>query len=552
MIVALALTLNLAGNGRTGLWDRDEPRYATCTREMIGRGDWLRPTFNDQPRYHKPVLIYWLMRGGVALGGDNPFGARLVSALAGVGTVLLTWGLGRSLFGPNAGRLAAGMLATAPIVVVESKLATTDATLAFFVVAGMACLWRLSKSPSAWVAAGFWTSMALATLTKGPIGLALVAAAGGVSWWWGGPALCWSRLRWQWGPALFVLLTAPWYVAIGLASRGEFYRFAMGAQGLGRLTGGVEQHGAPPGYYAALSAVLFYPWSALLPAAILGAWSRRKLRPEFGFLLGWTVGPWLLLETVPTKLIHYYLPAFPACALLAAWLVGAVAAEGASLRRWPLGRLAFGLLAGLGGAFVVALAGLGLMASWSIPGMTRLPTPMAAPSLASALAMAIGLVLALTFFQRGRAGRGASTLVATWALVMAIVGAGLFPAAEPLRISRVVGERLALASRTSGAVAMVGNFQPPGIIYALGHPAPVIARRDDLIRQVRQHPAVVALLDWEVEQFRDDPRLAVRVVETVRGVDMEKARPKTLRLTVLRSSSSTAATETPGEDFFVK
>ena len=29
-IVLLALALNLAGNGRTGLWDRDEPRYAVA------------------------------------------------------------------------------------------------------------------------------------------------------------------------------------------------------------------------------------------------------------------------------------------------------------------------------------------------------------------------------------------------------------------------------------------------------------------------------------------------------------------------------------------
>ena len=31
LIGVLALTVNLAGNGRTSLWDRDEPRYAGCT-----------------------------------------------------------------------------------------------------------------------------------------------------------------------------------------------------------------------------------------------------------------------------------------------------------------------------------------------------------------------------------------------------------------------------------------------------------------------------------------------------------------------------------------
>src|SRR3954466_1057169 len=86
MIGLLALTLNLTGNGRVSLWDRDEPRYAGCTREMRSSGDWMHPTFNAEPRYHKPVLIYWLMLAGTAVGGDSPFGARLVSALAGAGT----------------------------------------------------------------------------------------------------------------------------------------------------------------------------------------------------------------------------------------------------------------------------------------------------------------------------------------------------------------------------------------------------------------------------------------------------------------------------------
>ena len=66
-IVLLSLALNLAGNARTGLWDRDEPRFAVCVREMRARGDWIFPVFNGEPRYHKPILIYWLMGLGTAL-----------------------------------------------------------------------------------------------------------------------------------------------------------------------------------------------------------------------------------------------------------------------------------------------------------------------------------------------------------------------------------------------------------------------------------------------------------------------------------------------------
>src|SRR4051794_38931420 len=83
LVGLLALTLNHAGNARISLWARDEPRYAGCTREMRASGDWLRPTFNAEPRYHKPVLIYWLMMAGTAAGGGNPVRAPRASALWG-------------------------------------------------------------------------------------------------------------------------------------------------------------------------------------------------------------------------------------------------------------------------------------------------------------------------------------------------------------------------------------------------------------------------------------------------------------------------------------
>ena len=49
LIAALALTLNLAGNGRFGLFDRDEARYAGCMRAMRESGDYIHPTFNGEP-----------------------------------------------------------------------------------------------------------------------------------------------------------------------------------------------------------------------------------------------------------------------------------------------------------------------------------------------------------------------------------------------------------------------------------------------------------------------------------------------------------------------
>jgi 4-amino-4-deoxy-L-arabinose transferase-like glycosyltransferase len=533
LILAVSLTLNLAGNGRVGLWDRDEPRYATCTREMLERGDWIHPTFNGQPRYHKPILIYWLMRAGYAIGGDNPFGARLVSAFAGAVTCLLTWRLGRSIAGREAGLLASLALATVPIMVAESKLATTDATLACLVVAAQGCLWGLSRHDSPGLAFGFWLALALATLLKGPVGPAFVAASGVVSWWWGGPTSCWRRLRWRAGLLVFAGLTVPWFLAVGWLSRGEFFRFALQTQIVQRISSGMEQHGGFPGYYPLVALPMFYPWSALLPAAILAAWTRRRTSPEYGFLLGWVVGPWLVLECFGTKLVHYYLPCFPACSLLVAWLVVEVARQGGSIRDWPLGRMGMRLLGLIGVAAALILAGVAVLIA---------PKPLVSPMLVMAAILACGTMLARIVIERSRPLEAARGLVVTWSLVMVLFGAWFLPAAEPYRFSRIVGERLAELSTRTGVRPAMMTFQEPGLIYALGHPACDVRGYDEMAEEVRRGgPILLPLLADEVVEMRSDPRFLVKVVEPISGFNTNKGKVQELEFAVVEASRSTLA-----------
>lgn len=532
LIGLLALTLNLAGNGRISLWDRDEPRYAACAREMRASGDWLHPTFNAEPRYHKPVLIYWLMLAGHALGGDNPFGARLVSALAGTGTCLLIWALGRRIFGKRAGLLAGLMAATAPILVVESKLAITDATLTFFLVACQLSLWELAKRPSKRAVGVFWAVMSAATLTKGPVGPVLIALSGLVSWWWGGPTECWRRLRWRWGLAGFTLLTAPWYIAIGIISKGDFYRVAMGYHVIRRMTTGIETHGGFPGYYLVGSLGVFYPWVALMPVAIFAAWSRRRSNPALGFVLGWIVGPWIFLECLGTRIIHYFLPAYPACVLLAAWAVDQIAKSEINLRRWPLGRVSIALLTGTGiGATVALLAGLFV-----------LPPGLRWPCVALALVMGPGTLYAMERFQAGATLRATQSLVGTWAALLLIAWTWLLPAAEPYRISPIVGRRLAALVKAENAAPMMGAFKPPDVVYYLGQPATVIQSRDWLRDQARRVGLIAApLTPGEYRTLKIDPDLVVELRDTVKGFNVESFRTDTIRLALIRPSASALA-----------
>ena len=73
LLAGLVFFTNLGG---PRLWDRDEPRNAGCAWEMIERGDWVTPVFNDELRSHKPVLLYWFTMAAYAVFGVNEFAAR--------------------------------------------------------------------------------------------------------------------------------------------------------------------------------------------------------------------------------------------------------------------------------------------------------------------------------------------------------------------------------------------------------------------------------------------------------------------------------------------
>ena len=67
--------------GHAPLFDVDEGAFSQATLEMFQRGDFLSTYLNGQPRYDKPILIYWLQALSVAIFGVNEFAFRFPSAL---------------------------------------------------------------------------------------------------------------------------------------------------------------------------------------------------------------------------------------------------------------------------------------------------------------------------------------------------------------------------------------------------------------------------------------------------------------------------------------
>lgn len=357
-VCGLVLFLNLGG---PRLWDRDEPRNAGCAAEMLERGDWVVPIFNDQLRHQKPVLLYWLMMASYSLFGQTEFAARFASALLGTGTVLLTFALGSMLYSRVVGLWSAVILPTTLMFGVASRAATPDATLIFFMTAGLTIFVAANREsfrngsmqpvafPNSWKwLLLFFVTLSLAVLAKGLAGFVVPMAVIGLFLLlerlpvdesnqerpgFLGRVFRFPLLRiWQpihflktfisMRPLLGVLVVfavaGPWYVWVGVRTDGEFLRRFFLDEHLGRATSSFENHSGGWWYYPVAIMVGFFPWSLLtLPVFLeLNRDRREGFERSTAFLLGWVAVIVGLFSLVATKLPSYVTPTYPALALL--------------------------------------------------------------------------------------------------------------------------------------------------------------------------------------------------------------------------------------------
>ncbi len=98
IIGVLAAIVFLPFLGGVHLFDWDEINFAECSREMILRGEYLRPQINFQPFWEKPPLFMWLQSLSMHIFGVNEYASRFPNAICGIATLLIIYHLGKSLY----------------------------------------------------------------------------------------------------------------------------------------------------------------------------------------------------------------------------------------------------------------------------------------------------------------------------------------------------------------------------------------------------------------------------------------------------------------------
>jgi 4-amino-4-deoxy-L-arabinose transferase-like glycosyltransferase len=334
---------------------------------MLQSGNWVVPTCLGDLRIEKPPMIYWCQATAMAIFGPTGAAARLPSALGVLGTAIVLGLVTYRFTGPRRALWTTLIFCSSSLVIVAAKLCLTDGVMQFWVVTGQACLAcmyaadRKNKWTSLWFAVGFWTTVGLAGLTKGPQTLfmhavtllALLAMDVRRNWHhksrWKHSIRWWRQLRAYLAIPILAVIVLPWIILIHQQSRG--FLSALLLKGIDHAATSMEGHGNYPGYYLVLIFGTFFPWSLLLPTAITVAWFSIR-SPIVRFAVAAAVGPWLTMEMVWTKLPFYILPAFGGLAFLTAdALVRCM--DG----KFPdLNRRAFQYAAGIWGLAVIGLS----------------------------------------------------------------------------------------------------------------------------------------------------------------------------------------------------
>jgi len=392
LVAAVALVVLLPGTATIPLIDRDEPRFAQATREMMEgeHANWIVPYFNGEYRFDKPILIYWLMRACYAVLGVNEFSARLPSVICAAALALFLRQVGRRWFSDDAGLLAALGVLTCVQMLIHGRSAVADMPMVLALAVAQVAAFELLQggsvvSPAARTAAAttkFWTlyiALGLGFLAKGPVALVVPALTlllyRFVFWRQPVP---WRNLRLLWGLPITLLIIAAWGIPAIIATQGLFYQIGIGKHVVERGHKTFQGHGGFIFYYLGTAFLSLCPWIACAGEGAVVV--KRNWNAKIAFLVSWLAATYLIFSLYVTKLPHYVLPAFPAFFLLLGLL-----ARAETTPRWA--RIFFWVVTGLFAlAGLVLLPVLGLVMWMLALRFKRLPL-----ALAGLLVVAVGM-----------------------------------------------------------------------------------------------------------------------------------------------------------------
>jgi len=546
MLLALSLLLFVPKLGMP-LLDPDEGLYAEIAREMLTSGDWVIPHMNGLPYLEKPPLYFWLSALTFQLFGPSEWATRLWSAISALGTVLLTWRIGRRLHGAPAGLLAGIVVATVVGNALYVRRASTDQLFVFCLTLAMYGFLRDAERPDRGHARFllFYLGAALGVLAKGflgvvfpvlivGLGLATVRRSGLRS----SVALGWRELNLVRGTALFAIIAVPWHALVAWRSPMLFNFYVVDNHLLRFLNARRYVEDDVPSSTLAFLVASFlwaFPWSVFTLARRDPDRSPRgRWRPVVVIWLVAVVGLFALSRF---KHEYYALPAFPALAVL----VGAAWTSGRDIGRW----LVIGLV-GCGAVGIWALwVGAALTPAQALNGLAELNAyyrilrdqgaafPFAAARPFGRLLQELGLVLiagwglATLFWLRGR-HRGAFVALVGVAGAITVLIFGLLDLVEPVHSVKETARAITAEAGPADVLVVEGTLEySPALPFYTGRRFVMVNGALDYFSVAASLPEARGLFMSTGDLLRlwDGPQRVFLVVRRPRGQSVVAALP---------------------------
>ncbi len=524
-VATLALLLVLAvvwfgGLGHRKLIKPDEGRYAEIPREMVVTGDWLTPRLNDLKYFEKPPLQYWTTALAYEVFGVHEWTSRLWTALTGFLGILVVGYTATRLYDRRTGLFSAIALSSSLAYVLLGHFNTLDMGLSFFMTTTW-CAVLLARDARArhdvpdahrgsaasggamraWMFVA-WVSMALATLSKGPVAVVLS----------GGALAVYLAVTRDWkllgmllpvrGVALFVLVAGPWFIAVSRANP-EFAHFFFIHEHVERFLTTEHRREGPIWYFVPVLLAGLLPWLSIAAVALVRAARTGPRAPQADryaperLMLALVFVVFVFFSLSGSKLPSYILPVFPAIAIL-------VGRTLAGIGRVTLARhlMAVALLAASAAITIVFVP---LNSSDS-------DATIAAFRLAAVASLSTWLVIALIAFACAARGRVTAAIVATG--LGALIGwSALLLGHETLgrgMSTYDIARDMKPFIRADTPIYSVGLFEHTLDFY-LQRPVTLVAFRDELDFGLTQEPAKgIGTLDEFIRRWNaDDAPLAI-------------------------------------------
>ena len=530
-LVLLAALSFFAGLGRGAITDADEAFYAESAREMVASGDWLTPRFNFEPRFQKPALYYWLSAVTYLIAGPTEFAARLWSALAGLGLVLVAAAAGRRWFDEDIAFLAGAIVATNFGYFALARMALPDLPLTFFITlsiyAALVAMLDNERHPRRWLLIAA-AAAALGFLTKGPVAIIipLIVVA---------PIVLIERRSTNLelsdivlAGLLFLALALPWYIAMWMQHGNAYIAGFFVGDNYERFATARFNDPRPWWFYVPVIAGGLLPWTPLMIVWLSPVLQLLLRRRDIGTLdlrlLLWAAVPLVFYTVSVGKQPRYVLPVLPPLALL---LAGSIiertrewrSLDGARVRPRPNRAVVVGCA--LAGLFLVGLA-------YSIFRIQTLFVDVG-DALTLTTVAAISLVgFAVVVVSFTTAWRAAPALLAFAAAVtFAVLPWGVLSAprdSAAFQMARLVKEANADGRPVGTYGVLVRN-----LVFYSGLKQTDLINDDHLVAFASQHPkALVVLSREDFERFARERGMQLQPLAQVRYFDEGQIKVGTL------------------------